>query len=530
MLKRLAIGKRLGLGFGLVVFLFMAAVAGVLFGFRSIRKVVVEIQGGVAQLVIAKDAHSGALATMTYLSAATSTRKPDQKLAYLEQVKSGQADYKASLDQLKRSATAPEAKKVLEDVEFAMKTSNMANTKVMDLLEADQAEQAGQFYADYDVPKQALWNAAFGEQDQFRQVQLNASVSRIQAVLARATTLVLVAGLVAVLAAVVLGVVLTRSITAPVNSFLGVLGAVAEGDLTVQAPVDSHDEIGRLGASLNQAIGRLRETFREVTGASQSVASGATELSAAAGQMSMTTQEIARSGEHLRVATDTVGAAVGAFSASVAQVAANVRLSAEDTDASVAAANAGTQGSSQLAAGMQRIREATGKINQSVGVVREIAQQTNLLSLNAAIEAAKAGAQGKGFAVVADEVRKLADRSRQATVEITALILDTDEVVAEGVASAEATGRTIGQIHGAITHVSDRVGVIGTATEQQAGTAGHIARLMADSAREVGQNAAATQELAATVQEVSRTAAELAKIADAMAISAARFRTGPEHR
>jgi methyl-accepting chemotaxis protein len=251
MLKRLAIGKRLGLGFGLVVFLFMAAVAGVLFGFRSIRKVVVEIQGGVAQLVIAKDAHSGALATMTYLSAATSTRKPDQKLAYLEQVKSGQADYKASLDQLKRSATAPEAKKVLEDVEFAMKTSNMANTKVMDLLEADQAEQAGQFYADYDVPKQALWNAAFGEQDQFRQVQLNASVSRIQAVLARATTLVLVAGLVAVLAAVVLGVVLTRSITAPVNSFLGVLGAVAEGDLTVQAPVDSHDEIGRLGASLN---------------------------------------------------------------------------------------------------------------------------------------------------------------------------------------------------------------------------------------------------------------------------------------
>jgi methyl-accepting chemotaxis protein len=525
MLKRLAIGKRLGLGFGLVVFLFVAAVGIVLLGFRSIRKVVVEVQDDVQQLVVAKDAHAGALTTMTYLSAATSTRKADQQQAYLEQVKAGQAAYKASLEKLKLSATTPEAKKVLEDVEFAMKTSNMANDKVVDLLQDNQPEQAGQFYADYAVPKQALWNAAFGEQNQVRQDRLDASVIRIQAVLARGTLLVLLSGLVAVLAAVVLGVVLTRSITAPVNSFLGVLKAVAEGDLTVQAPVDSQDEIGHLGVSLNQAIGRLRETFREMTGASQSVASGATQLSAAAGQMSMTTQEIARSGEHLQVTTDTVASAVVEFLASVGQVAANVRLSAKDTDASVAAASAGTQGSQQLAVGMQRIREATGKINRSVGVIREIAQQTNLLSLNAAIEAAKAGEQGKGFAVVADEVRKLADRSREATVEITALIQETDGVVADGVASAEDTGRTIGRIVDTISNVSGRVGEIGAATQEQADTAGEIAKRMEDSSREVGQNAAATQELSATVQEVSRTAAALAQIAEAMAGSAARFRT-----
>jgi len=191
----------------------------------------------------------------------------------------------------------------------------------------------------------------------------------------------------------------------------------------------------------------------------------------------------------------------------------------------VAAAGAGSQSSRQLAEGMERIREVTGKINRAVGVIREIAQQTNLLSLNAAIEAAKAGEQGKGFAVVADEVRKLADRSRQATVEITALLEETDGVVAEGVASAESTGRTIGRIQEAITHVSGRVGEIGAATQEQAATAGEIAKRMEDSAREVGQNAAATQELSATVQEVSRTAAGLAQIADAMAGSAAKFRT-----
>jgi methyl-accepting chemotaxis protein len=269
----------------------------------------------------------------------------------------------------------------------------------------------------------------------------------------------------------------------------------------------------------------LRETLREVTSASQAVASGATELSASSEQMSSTTQEIARGGELLHSATDSVASAVVQFLASVEQVAGNVQVSARHAEESVAAADAGTEESRKLAEGMERIRAATVKINSAVGVIREIAQQTNLLSLNAAIEAAKAGDQGKGFAVVADEVRKLAERSRQATLEIATLIRDTDGVVAEGVASAASTTRIIGRIHDAIGNVSSRVQEIGAATTEQSGTAGEIAKRMEESAREVGQNAAATHQLSATVQEISRTASDLAQISDNMARAAARFRT-----
>jgi methyl-accepting chemotaxis protein len=165
---------------------------------------------------------------------------------------------------------------------------------------------------------------------------------------------------------------------------------------------------------------------------------------------------------------------------------------------------------------MDEIREATGQIVQAVKVIQDLARQTNLLSLNAAIEAAKAGAQGKGFAVVAEEVRKLAERSRGAAKEIEELILHTQEAVAGGVTSVQVTMESLEAIRRRIEGLSERITQIGTFADVQAETSQRVTERMAVTSQHLAQNATATTELAATVKEIAHTSEDLAQVADGL--------------
>jgi methyl-accepting chemotaxis protein len=336
-------------------------------------------------------------------------------------------------------------------------------------------------------------------------------------------TLALILAL-ALVAGVFFAQFITRSITRPIRSFQEAMAAAARGDLTVAARVDSSDEVGGLGVALNQMLEGLRVAFREVASASTAVASGATELSSSAGEMSVTTGEIAQGSEAIHGITTQMASAMNQLAASVHQVADNLKVSMRQSGLVVQAATEGGQGGTVAVQGMQKIHEATQNIARVITLIQEIARQTNLLSLNAAIEAAKAGSQGKGFAVVAEEVRKLADRSRSAATEIEGLTSDTQVAVAEGTRSVESTLRLIGQIQEAITSMASLTQEVSAATSQQAVTALQVAHHVDDAAQQVGRNAAATQQLSATVNEISRTAAELARISDGLAHSASLFR------
>ena len=317
---------------------------------------------------------------------------------------------------------------------------------------------------------------------------------------------------------------ITRSIVRPIRAFMMALATAAGGDLTVAAPVDSQDEVGSLGTALNKMLENLRRTLREVARAATDVASGSTELASSSDQMSATTGEIARGSEAINSVTTQMASAINQLAASVHQVAANVQSSVGQSAQVEDAARQGGQGGADAVARMAKINEATTNIARVISLIQDIARQTNLLSLNAAIEAAKAGAQGKGFAVVAEEVRKLSERSREAAKEIEGLIQDTRLAVEGGTHAVESTLKLIGQIQEAIGSLTGLTREVGAATEEQATTAREVATHVDQAAHQVGQNAAATHELAATVQEISRTAGELARVSEGLAQAVAVFR------
>ena len=256
------------------------------------------------------------------------------------------------------------------------------------------------------------------------------------------------------------------------------------------------------------------------------MASGATELSAASEEMSATTSQIANGSETIHVQTGQVASAITELAASVDQVVGNVRIALEKSGQAVKATGKGAESGLTATQDMGKIRSATENIAKAITMIQEIARQTNLLSLNAAIEAAKAGAQGKGFSVVAEEVRKLAERSRGSAMEIDRLIHESNEAVESGRSSVEVTQGLLVQIQEAINTTGVMVKEIGSATEEQSHNTSEVARRVEVTAGEVSQSTAAIHQLAATVQEVSRTASDLARIAEGLRQSVAFFQVG----
>ena len=306
---------------------------------------------------------------------------------------------------------------------------------------------------------------------------------------------------------------LARRMVRPLNHLVE---GLRHSDLSRQIPVTAQDEVGEAAQAFNDYNGGMRKTVLDVSQYASRVASGSTELAASAEQMSQAVAEIARVSEDLKTAGERVSEAMRGLGSNADLVAtrtqeteARSRDVVQETDRS-AEAGQGT------ARGMSDIQQVTGQIVKAVSVIQEIARQTNLLSLNAAIEAAKAGQQGKGFAVVAEEVRKLAERSGTAAREIEALILRTQEVVSGGVESVDTTLASLEAIRERIGGMAHSITDIGGLSRQQAATGQQVADMMAQTTGRLAQNASATHELASTVHEIAKTSDELARVAEGL--------------
>ncbi|MEI6471605.1 MAG: methyl-accepting chemotaxis protein [Holophagaceae bacterium] len=326
----------------------------------------------------------------------------------------------------------------------------------------------------------------------------------------------------------VIGAIVMRQVKVSMLVPLERLGAtirqVAGGDMTAAAPLEGGTEISQLAATFNGMVADLNKALGSMRLAADRVASGSTELASSAEEMSLTVQETARVGEDLSRSGVEVLSALRELDANIESAAGHARQTIQRTQEAVQDTDRSAETGRGTARGMEGIREATTRIVQIVKVIQDIARQTNLLSLNAAIEAARAGSLGKGFAVVADEVRKLAERSEQSAEEIEGTIQAMELAVTQGAGSVDVTLQNLLAIRDRISQVAGQIEEIGTLSQGQARTSQEVGRRMGETTTRLEQNAAATHELAATVVEIAKTSEDLSQVAENLRDTVERFK------
>lgn len=326
------------------------------------------------------------------------------------------------------------------------------------------------------------------------------------------------------------GIMMIRLVINPIRDTVEAMDKIAQGDLTIKLDSSRKDEIGAIAVSSNKMTDALATVIRDVVGASHDVASAATEVSANAEELSQGMYEQSSNLNQVSAAIEEMNASIvevagkSAHAESLANDSGNLAQSGGEV---VGHTITGIQGIESLvnqsASTVGELGTKSQEIGQIINTINDIADQTNLLALNAAIEAARAGEHGRGFAVVADEVRKLAERTTEATAEVSQAISDIQieaqtavtsingcqEEMATGVGFAKEAGESLESIVQANTSVNNEISGIAAATDEQSAACSSISQNIENISSLIERSTDGVREAATASAMLSSSAEEL---------------------
>ena len=355
---------------------------------------------------------------------------------------------------------------------------------------------------------------------------------------ATANSMQLITTLLVLLFGITAAVIITRQITVPLRETLAVVDRIAGGDLTQNLRVTRRDELG----VLQQGIARMGTTLRELI---SGIRDGVSQIASAAEELSAVTEQTSAGVNSQKIETDQVATAMHEMTATVQEVARNAEDASQAAAAADAEAREGDQVVNQAIDQIERLAVEVGrsteamavlqqesdKIGSVMDVIKAVAEQTNLLALNAAIEAARAGEAGRGFAVVADEVRGLAQRTQKSTEEIQTLVAalqsGTQHVASvmnssrsltdSSVTLTRQAGTSLQGITRTVSNIQSMNQQIAAAAEQQSAVAEEISRSIIN-VRDVSEQTAAASD------ETAKSSIELARLGNQLQMMVSHFR------
>ncbi|MDQ0159904.1 methyl-accepting chemotaxis protein [Alkalibacillus salilacus] len=396
--------------------------------------------------------------------------------------------------------------------------------------------------------------------DELRQMVINdfsASAGDTRSAMLEIQTVLVTGIIVAAVIAIILLVVISRNVNKNIQSVVEVADQISEGDLTVEdVQYQGNDELGRLASSINTMKSNLRTIISSVSTASESVTNKGEAMTASAREVSEGSEQIASTMQELSSGTETQAQSASALSEMMEQLVRKVQTSYDGGEhvshASEEVLEMTQEGRSMMSESVTQMSQIhhivedavekvkgldrqSNEISKLVQVIEDIADQTNLLALNAAIEAARAGEHGKGFAVVADEVRKLAEQVSHSVGDITGIVgsiqTESKQVtqslesgyheVEQGSEQIKHTEQTFIQIKEAINNVVSQIQEITSNlkdvlndSQEMNKSVEEIASISEESAAGVEQTASSIEETNSSMEEISRAADDLTKLAE----------------